>query len=91
LLEATERADLRKQAITWLRARIAQLQKSVRTGDKASAKGIVLDLQLWKRVEHFAGVRDKAPLSTLPERERKDWEALWREVGELLRKAASVK
>jgi len=91
LLEATERADLRKQAITWLRARIAQLQKSVRTGDKASAKGIVLDLQQWKRVEHFAGVRDKAPLSTLPERERKDWEALWREVGELLRKAASVK
>ncbi|MHC4898155.1 MAG: tetratricopeptide repeat protein [Planctomycetota bacterium] len=90
-LDETERPGLRKQAIVWLRARLAQWKKALDAGGEASAKEIVAHLEQWKRHKQLAGVRNKAALSKLPERERKDCEAFWREVGELLKKAASAK
>lgn len=38
----------------------------------------------WKGDADLSGVRDETPLSLLPEAERKEWQALWAEVGGLL-------
>jgi hypothetical protein len=42
----------------------------------------------WRSDPDFASVRDPRALERLPENERADWHALWRDVDELLTRAA---
>jgi tetratricopeptide (TPR) repeat protein len=56
-------------------------------GDNVRAK-IQEDLQHFQKDTDFNGVRGESALAKLPERERQEWQALWREVEELRNRAA---
>jgi eukaryotic-like serine/threonine-protein kinase len=81
------KANLRGQALTWLKAELAAWAKFL-DADGARAQPVVIQmLQHWKVDTDLAGVRDA--LSKLPESERKPWQALWADVDALLNKARS--
>ena len=48
-------------------------------------------LRHWQTDPDLAGVRDKAALEKLPDAERADWEKLWSDVAELLKKVVEKK
>jgi serine/threonine-protein kinase len=84
--DARERVRLRQQALEWLRA---DLKLWTQLLDKNTPKDHLLvrqALQQWQRDPDLAGVRDAKALAKLPEAERKDWQQLWTEVDQLLRK-----
>jgi eukaryotic-like serine/threonine-protein kinase len=84
------RADLRKQALGWLRAELASLGRSLDAGDPKLRASIARTLIHWKRDSDLAGVRDADGLSKLPEAERKLWQALWIDVDRLLERAGGT-
>jgi hypothetical protein len=47
-------------------------------------------MQHWLQDTDFAGVRAPEALAKLPERERKEWQALWEEVESLRKRAAGL-
>ncbi len=86
-LNDNERTRLRKQALDWLRADLAQRTKqleSVQSADRTEFRRV---MQHWQRDSDLAGLRDDAPLAKLPEAERKAWQALWGEIRALLMRA----
>ncbi len=50
-----------------------------------------MTLQSWNADPDLACVRDHDALARLPDPERKDWQALWSNVAELLRRARGYK
>ena len=60
---------------------------SAATTGKAPAE-VARTLTAWKAESDLAGVRDPDALARLPEAERKDWQALWADVEELLVRAS---
>jgi hypothetical protein len=48
-------------------------------------------MRLWRKDTDLVAVRDAEGLATLPEAERRDWLALWGEIGALIRKAGETK
>jgi tetratricopeptide (TPR) repeat protein/tRNA A-37 threonylcarbamoyl transferase component Bud32 len=83
-LDDRERARLRQQALTWLRADLAAYDKRLAVGKAEDRTVVQQQMQQWQQDNDFAGVRDDA-LAKLTEAERKEWQKLWEEV-ELLRK-----
>jgi serine/threonine protein kinase/tetratricopeptide (TPR) repeat protein len=75
----SERAALRRQALDWLRADLAQRTKLLQ-GGQPGAWG----LPNWQTDAALAGVRDGAPLALLPDDERRQWRRLWVDVAALL-------
>ncbi len=86
-LDEPARARWRKQAIDWLKADLAFWTRQVEAGPQQARAFVVQTLQHWKVDSDLAGVRDLDALAKLPASERKDWQALWVEVDELLRRA----
>jgi tetratricopeptide (TPR) repeat protein len=82
-----ERAGLRHQASTWLRADLAAWRQLLEKESDKTRAVVQRTLQHWQEDTDFAGVRDPKALSKLPEDERQDWQKLWQEV-ETLRKSA---
>jgi serine/threonine-protein kinase len=81
------RARLRAQSLGWLNAELTAWSKVL---DGASPQGrstVVETLHHWLEDSDLAGVRDPASLSRLPEGERNSWQALWKNVDGLLKKA----
>jgi serine/threonine-protein kinase len=79
-----QRANLRQQALDWLRADLAACHK-VLEGDRAKAATAVRQqMQHWLQDADFAGVRGPHALAKLPEAERSAWRKVWAEVEELL-------
>jgi tetratricopeptide (TPR) repeat protein len=81
-----ERARLRGRALGWLRADLALWQKqadSTKAEDRAAARQ---SLRRWQRDADLAGVRNKQSPAALPAGERAEWEELWAEVADLLRR-----
>jgi serine/threonine protein kinase/Flp pilus assembly protein TadD len=81
-----ERARLRRQALTWLRADLALRAKQVAGDlpkDRAAAERA---LEHWLVDPDFAGVRGEA-LAKAPEAERQAWRTLWANVAENLTRA----
>src|SRR5262249_51341298 len=74
-----ERAGLRRQALDWLRADLAQRTR-LRQGGQAAAGA----LKSWQTDAALAGVRDRAPLEKLPADEREQWRRLWADVDVVL-------
>jgi tetratricopeptide (TPR) repeat protein len=80
------RARLRGQALNWLRADLALRRKqagSAKAEDRAAARQA---LRHWQQDPDLAGVRDKQALAGLPADERAEWDKLWAEVADLLRR-----
>jgi serine/threonine-protein kinase len=83
-LDAPSRADLRKQALTWLREDLdACGLRAAKPGDRSQVEST---MRLWQRHPHLAGVRDKAALANLPPEERRAWDQFWADVAMLLGK-----
>ncbi len=71
-LGETERAGLRRQALDWLRADLAQRAKLRRDGKSAGPP-----LTTWRTDADLAGVRDRAALARFTDSEREEWRRLW--------------
>ena len=54
--------------------------------DPSSRATLINALRHWLREPDLRGLRDDAHLAELPAAERQAWDALWRDVRELLRK-----
>jgi serine/threonine-protein kinase len=81
------RAELRQQALDWLKADLAARGRMLDAGDPKARAYVAWTLQHWKKDNDLAGVRDPAALARLPEAERKPWQALWADVDALLARA----
>jgi hypothetical protein len=73
------RADLRRQALDWLKADLT----AWRSHNDESQRARVL--RSWQADKALAGVRDEAALANLPQAERAAWAELWAEVEKLLK------
>jgi tetratricopeptide (TPR) repeat protein/serine/threonine protein kinase len=85
-LDGNDRARLRKQALTWLRADLAAWDKRLAAQPKQARAAVLQTMEHWQRDPDFAGVRGPEALAKLPEAERQDWEQLWQEIEALRRK-----
>jgi hypothetical protein len=86
-LEVTERGRLRRQALDWLRADLAAWAKEL-ARNTPEARAAVRDKMLhWQTDADLAGMRGPQALAQLPEAERSDWQKLWSDVADLLKRA----
>jgi tetratricopeptide (TPR) repeat protein/serine/threonine protein kinase len=85
-LDARERARLRGQALAWLRADLTAWGGLL---DKNPAKPqqTVEVLRHWLADPDFTGVRGPEALAKLPESERHEWQKLWDDVADMLKRA----
>jgi serine/threonine protein kinase/Tfp pilus assembly protein PilF len=67
-----ERAGLRRQALGWLRADLAQRTKLMQAGKSEGRT-----LATWQTDDALAGVRDREALAKLPDDERAEWQHFW--------------
>jgi eukaryotic-like serine/threonine-protein kinase len=86
-LDAQERARLRGQALTWLRADLDAWTERVENSTPPERAEAAKLLRHWQADPDFAGVRGPAALGKLPEKERAAWARLWADVQALLEKA----
>jgi serine/threonine-protein kinase len=81
------RAQLRGQALAWLRGELSAWSRLVDGGPPGARAAIRRVLEHWRADPDLAGVRDGAELAKLPDEEHRAWLALWEDVGTLLEKA----
>jgi tetratricopeptide (TPR) repeat protein len=81
-----QRSSLTSQARKWLRANLTRLTSQAK--DPKRQQDVRNTLTHWKQDSDLAPVRDPASLAAMPSADRKAWQALWRDVDELL---ASIK
>jgi hypothetical protein len=81
-----EQAHWRRQALTWLRAELARWAEHLDARPQERAT-VQKELAHLRQDADFAGVRDAAALSRLPEDERRAWRELWQDVEAVLTKA----
>jgi hypothetical protein len=88
-LTESERVGLRQQALAWLRADLDAWRGLLdKDPDKARPPEVRAMMQHWQHDLDFNGVRGPGALARLPEAERKEWQKLWADVAEVLRRAA---
>jgi serine/threonine protein kinase/tetratricopeptide (TPR) repeat protein len=78
-LDKPMRAELRRQALDWLRAELAVRAKRREAGELEG-----WSLATWQKDADLAGVRDEARLAELPTEERKEWRRLWADLAALI-------
>jgi tetratricopeptide (TPR) repeat protein len=79
-----DRALLRSQALTWLRAELTAWKPGLSSQVPEKHTQAVQALRHWREDEDLAGVRDADALKKLPEGERAEWRKLWADVDALL-------
>jgi tetratricopeptide (TPR) repeat protein len=84
-----ERARLRRQALGWLRAQLAQRQKEAESG-RIIRPAAQMYVRIWQNDAKLAGVRDPQALALLSAEERAEWEKFWAEVADLRRRLDSA-
>jgi serine/threonine protein kinase len=83
-LDASKRAELRKQAIAWLAADLAAWTK---LADQPKEHGRIRTiLQHWQKDTDLVGIRDAKEVAKLPPEEQEAWKKMWSDVAELLKK-----
>jgi hypothetical protein len=85
-LSDKERAQLRKQALTWLRAELAGWAKLLDEGAPQARPVVQRTLRHWQTDPDLAGVRDKGALARLPQDQRQAWGRLWADVADLVKR-----
>src|SRR5262249_58148571 len=78
---------LRRQALTWLRADLADDARRAK-GDPEQKAVVEQQLGLWLKDADLACVRDRQALDRLPEGERAAWRRLWDDVESLRREGS---
>jgi serine/threonine protein kinase/tetratricopeptide (TPR) repeat protein len=86
-LSDQERARLREQALTWLRADLAAYAAIVDKGPAQALAKVEKRLRHWQQDSDFAGVRGPGAVAGLPQAERQAWRDLWTDVEKTLDKA----
>jgi eukaryotic-like serine/threonine-protein kinase len=81
---SNRRADLRKQALIWLRESLNTWGKLAK--DTTAHPMVEATLRLWQRHPNLAGIRDPAAVAQSPEDEQRVWQQLWADVNALLGK-----
>src|SRR5262249_41079112 len=84
-LDDQGRAALRRRALGWLRAELAQLSKPAGKDPSRGRARLRQALPHWPRDSDLAGVRGE--LAGLPEAERPAWRQLWADVEQTLARA----
>src|SRR5207253_1431418 len=82
-IASPERARLRRQALTWLRADLAAWRQGLEKEPDKARLVVRQQMQHWQEDTDFVGVRGSEALAKLPEVEREDWRKLWAEVDQL--------
>jgi tetratricopeptide (TPR) repeat protein len=85
-LDATSRAALRRQALTWLSDDLAAWSKRLAVSSNEDRGRAGCRLRRWLAECDLCAVRDKQRLKHLPLEERKQWQALWARVEALVAK-----
>jgi tetratricopeptide (TPR) repeat protein len=75
-----ERAVLRQQALDWLRADRALMQKKLTSGKPADRMWVARQLSHWLADADLAGVRPGARREGLSSEEKAEWDRFWAEV-----------
>jgi tetratricopeptide (TPR) repeat protein len=84
VLDAKDRARLRKQGLDWLRSDLAAWRRLL-DEDPAKARPVIVQtMRFWLADTDFAGVRGPEALANLPEAEREAWRQLWADVADAL-------
>jgi tetratricopeptide (TPR) repeat protein len=86
-LSPKERAQLRRQALDWLRRDLAAWRTLLEKGPDVARPVIVKQLRHWLADADFAGMRGPDALASLPEAERPAWQELWADVADTLARA----
>jgi hypothetical protein len=81
------RAQLRAQALGWLKEELAAWSKVLANGGPQGRSTVAETLHHWLEDSDLVGVREVRALSRLPEAERNSWQAFWKDVDTLLKKA----
>jgi hypothetical protein len=89
-LNATERAQLRQQALAWLCADVAGLRDWLESAPNKAWNDVRDITQYRLQDADYAGVREAEALAKLPEGERQEWQRLWDEFDKLRRYAAAM-
>jgi serine/threonine protein kinase/Flp pilus assembly protein TadD len=84
-LDGTERGRLRRQALDWLRADLAEWIKQVENRSP-EALALVQNLAYWQKDSDLASLRGEAALARLPAEEQAGWRRLWADVEQALAK-----
>jgi tetratricopeptide (TPR) repeat protein len=85
-LDDRQRERLRGQALSWLRAGLAEWVKEV----DSKPAGPKLTLRTLQRAPELAGVRDAGLLARLPPAEQQAWRRFWAEVAEIVQRGHSA-
>ncbi|HTU92576.1 MAG TPA: tetratricopeptide repeat protein [Gemmataceae bacterium] len=81
-------AMFRRWALVWLRDDLTAYIKLAEKSNPTANKAIPQRVAHWRSDPDLASVRDPQALDRLPENERAAWQALWRDVDELAKRAA---
>jgi serine/threonine protein kinase/Flp pilus assembly protein TadD len=83
-LDSTERGRLRRLALDWLRAELAQWIKHLENGSPETRPGSTLGY--WQIDSDLASLRGEAALAKLPAEEQAGWRRLWTDVAQAVAK-----
>jgi tetratricopeptide (TPR) repeat protein len=86
-LDEKERSRLRRQALDWLRADLEANRLALEKGEKDAGPTVAGSMRHWLADADFAGVRGADALAKLPDAERQQWQRLWNDVGDMLKRA----
>jgi tetratricopeptide (TPR) repeat protein/serine/threonine protein kinase len=90
-LDDKERARLRRHALDWLRADLVAWGRLLKKEPDKTGPVLVKTMQHWQQDTDFAGVRGTDVIAKLPEAERQEWQKLWNDVADLLKRAQAKK
>ena len=82
------RTELRRLALGWLEAELAEYTTIVNDGPTEARTRIARVLREWLTLPDLNGIRDDAELTNFPEAERASWRRLWDAVDALRRRAS---
>jgi serine/threonine-protein kinase len=86
-----QKARWRRQALTWLRAGLAQSARQLESGQAADRADVQARMRHWLGDSDLAGLRDRDLLAKLPAEERQACYKLWADVAALLKNAEETR
>jgi hypothetical protein len=84
-LDGAVQADMRRQALKWLRDVLALEEKKIASRNPLACAQARSRMWMWQHEPDLAHVRDSGELLSLPTEEREQWLALWNDVDGLMK------